>query len=103
MSMAVQSSEIQRQRALTKANHTRSVRAQLKLQVRQCSLDAVDLLDMPECASMKIVDLLTCQRGIGEVRARQVLRRAGVSPSRELASLTERERTALFGWPGSRG
>lgn len=90
-------SNTQRDSALAKANRTRSVRARLKVQVRNCEVDPAALLDMPECGSLTILDLLVWQRGVGTANAQRVLRRAGVAPTRPLSALTERERTALFG------
>lgn len=88
-------SDDQRREALRKANRIRSHRAALKPQVKSGERPWIDLLDDPNCATMKIVDLLVHLPKVGRVKANKALRRARVSPSKTLAGLSERQRGEL--------
>ncbi len=46
-------------------------------------------------ASMRVRDLLTASRGVGDWYARQLERTAGVSGDRQVGRLTDRERDAI--------
>lgn len=86
----------QRLRALRKANGVRSARKLLKCDVRLgASLQDI-ILNPPDCArTATVLEALTWPKHQGETKAIQRLRRAGVSPGRALAGLTERERLSI--------
>lgn len=83
--------------ALEFANRIRLARAQMKRDIHDGELAAVDVLrDPPEHAvSMRVYDLLCSQHRWGRARARRVLLAAGVSEARRVGQLTDRQREAV--------
>lgn len=94
----------QRYHALERANAVRSYRADLKQEmklgrrtIRQVLQDsATD----EHLATMKVVDLLLATPMVGRVKAKKVLDKARISPSKTLAGMTERQREDLTRWLG---
>jgi hypothetical protein len=87
----------QRMDALARANEIRSLRAQLKrdLKTGQVALRAL-LLDPPGyLESAKVLDMLLALPKVGRVKATKVLNSARVSPSKTFGGLSERQRTEL--------
>lgn len=84
-------------RALELANRVRRVRSELRTQIASGQLSAAEvILQCPrEVASMPIAQLLTSQRGWGEVRSRAFLARVAVREDKSIGSLTERQRRAV--------
>lgn len=89
----------QRMDALGQANRIRTARAQMKRDVRAGRLDPCDvLLSVPwHSETLKLDQLLLCVPKIGRTKARKILRRHDVSPSKTLLGLSMRQRTALVG------
>src|SRR5947209_13728531 len=89
--------ESQPLRALQFANNLRSARAQLKRRVGKGEVTAgeVVLASPRETATMSLFDLLRCQRFWGGRRAHRFLIRIGISESKTIGSLTDRQRTAV--------
>jgi hypothetical protein len=85
----------QRTQALKEANRIRTYRSGVKQQVRSRHLSPAAVLFDPDCATMLVIDLLVALPRVGRVRANQIMRRVGVSPSRSLADLTGRQRAEL--------
>lgn len=88
----------QRMTALEKANAVRRWRAQLKRDMKARRLRAHELLrEPPEMIhSMKVLDLLLAAPKIGRTKAMRMLTRAGVSPSRSVGALSDRQRQMLL-------
>lgn len=87
----------QRLDALRDANKIRSLRAQLKRNVksRRQSVAAV-IANPPEYVeTMKVFDLLVAQPKIGRVKANRALQQVRISPSKSLGGLTVRQRDEL--------
>lgn len=84
-------------KALESANRIRLGRAKLKRRVAAGEVAAADVLsDIPEVArSMSIMELLMSQRRWGRARCRRVLLSLGLSETKQLQSLTPRQRDAL--------
>lgn len=93
-----------RQQALAKANTVRLARAEWKRDVKKRRADPLEVLASPpaEFASMKVLDALLAMPKVGRVKASKMLRVAGVSPSKTLAGLSERQRGALLALMGVR-
>lgn len=94
---APERSQIQRDDALDKANFVRTRRAQLKIRVNQGTLGVVDLLiDTPDyIETMKIYALMICERGYGRVKVNKILSQIGISSSKTIGGLSDRQRAAL--------
>jgi hypothetical protein len=84
-------------RALERANHLRVARSHLKHRVGdgQVTAGAVVLASPPETATMSLFDLLRCQRMWGGRRAQSFLVGSGISETKTVGSLTDRQRTAI--------
>lgn len=89
----------QRTTALDRANEIRCARAKLRRQIGSRQRSAADvLLCPPECVStMSVLDLLMAQYRWGRHRALKVLAVARISESKQVGSLTERQRRLLAG------
>jgi hypothetical protein len=87
----------QRQDALRKANEIRTQRAVLKRDVTARRVSARDvLLEPPEFVeTMKVYALLLAVPKAGRVKVDKALRRCGVSPSKTVGGLSERQREEL--------
>lgn len=87
----------QRREALKIANSVRIERAAVKREIKAGSQWVVDLIldPPPSLYSMKVRKLLLSVRRVGPVKADKLLRAAGVTPSKTLAGLSERQRNAL--------
>jgi hypothetical protein len=90
-------SQPQHIRALERANRVRLARANLKRRIADGELAVADvILSRPwEAETMPVCDLLLSQRRWGHQRARKVLSAIPLSETKELRSLTERQRRAL--------
>jgi hypothetical protein len=87
----------QRLDALRTANRIRSLRAQLKRDLKAGRVSiGVLLLDPPAyLESAKVLDMLLALPKVGRVKATKVLGSARVSPSRTFGGLSRRQRTEL--------
>ena len=97
MDAATVDSDPQHMLALERANRVRLARAALKRRVASGELDAAEvILTCPwETESMSISELLMSQRRWGRTRCRKFLFSIGLSETKTLASLTERQRLTL--------
>src|SRR5918912_295073 len=96
MDLAVNSGP-QHMLALERANRVRLARAALKKRVASGNLDAAEVvLTCPwEAESMSVSELLMSQRRWGRTRCRKFLMSIGLSETKTVASLTERQRLTL--------
>jgi hypothetical protein len=87
----------QRDMALRHANDVRTARAQLKRDMKEGRVRLADVLaEPPACtARMPLEDLLLAAPGIGDAKARDLLRDVGLSGSRRVGGLTVGERQRL--------
>jgi hypothetical protein len=87
----------QRMDALTIANEVRTLRAQLKrdLKAGRASIGTL-LLDPPSwLQTAKVFDMLLALPKVGRVKATKVLDSSRVSPSKTFGGLSQRQRTEL--------
>jgi hypothetical protein len=87
----------QRLRALERANQVRLARADLKRRIAQGKVPAASIiLDAPwEASSWSVGDLLMSQRRWGTTRCQKFLRGLEISETKQIGTLTERQRVAL--------
>ncbi|MHB1950216.1 MAG: integration host factor, actinobacterial type [Acidiferrobacteraceae bacterium] len=95
----------QRMAALRRANAVRSARKGMKADLKSGRLAVALLTGMPPSyvLSMKVWDLLTAAPNIGPVKARTLLRRAEIAPSKTVGGLSRRQRDELVGLLVARG
>ena len=92
----------QRMDALGRANRVRSQRSELK-RVLASKPRGIGLLLVIECLeddrdwlqTMKVVDLLAAVQGVGTRRVNVLVKRVGMSHSKTVAGLSDRQRDAL--------
>jgi hypothetical protein len=86
----------QRLRALERANRVRTVRAQLKREVASGEVTAAELILVQrwELAGMSLSELLVSQRRWGDLRSLRFLAGLGMSSTKTIGSMTERQRIA---------
>lgn len=88
----------QRLAALQFANQTRIERARVKRLIKQTGpAAAIAMIHAPTLATatMKVEELVLAIPHYGTVKTRKVMHRAGCSPAKTLAGLTQRQRDAL--------
>lgn len=87
----------QHMRALKRANEVRLARAELKRRIAKGELSVAEVvLTCPwEAQSMTIADLLMSQRRWGVTRCRKLLQYVPMSETKEIGSMTARQRHAL--------
>ena len=97
MDAATVSSGPQHMLALERANRVRLARAAMKRKIAAGEVDAGEIvLTCPwEAESMSISELLMSQRRWGRTRCRKFLMSIGMSETKTVASLTERQRLTL--------
>ena len=90
----------QRAAALEKAAAARRQRAELKDKLKMGSLTLRELLDQAErdevVAKMKVVAVLESLPGVGKVKARRLMEEVGISETRRVQGLGEKQRKSLF-------
>ena len=94
---APERSLVQRMDALSKANHIRTRRAQLKRDLKggRASIHTL-LLDPPEwIETAKVLDMLLAVPKYGRVKANKILTQCRISPSKTIGGLSERQRAEL--------
>jgi hypothetical protein len=91
--------EPQHMQALARANEVRLARAALKREVAAGARNAIDVvLDSPwEAESMTVSELLSSQRRWGRARSRKLIMSVGLTETKRLGTLTERQRRLLAG------
>jgi hypothetical protein len=84
-------------RALERANAVRLARAELKRRVGNGSLPAAEVILScpPEAATMSVSELLLSQRRWGDTRCRKFLQTCELPETKQIGSLTERQRMTL--------
>jgi hypothetical protein len=84
-------------RALEHANEVRFARAELKRRVRAGGVSAAEvILTCPwHTRTMSLSELLASQRSWGRIRVRRLLVSLPVAESKQLGTLTQRQRVAL--------
>ncbi len=87
----------QRLRALERANEVRLARAELKRRIAEGDVSAAEvILDLPrEASSWSVGDLLMSQRRWGSSRCRKFLSPLHMAETKQLGTLTERQRRQL--------
>jgi hypothetical protein len=83
--------------ALSRANEVRTLRAQLKrdLKASRVSIGALLLDPPPYLETAKIFDMLLALPKVGSVKATKILHSCRVSPSKTFGGLSERQRAEL--------
>jgi hypothetical protein len=86
--------------ALQKAAAARRQRAELKEKLKMGSLTLRELLDQAErddvVAKMKVLTVLESLPGLGKVKARRLMEDVGISESRRVQGLGDKQRRTLF-------
>jgi hypothetical protein len=89
-----------RQAALQKAAAARRQRAELKEKLKMGSLTFKELLEQAErdevVAKMKVVTVLESLPGLGKVKARRLMEEIGISETRRVQGLGDKQRRSLF-------
>lgn len=87
----------QRMIALAHGNEIRSARAVLKRDVKAGSVPVCTILLVPPgwCDTMRVYELLMAVPKVGCGKAEKYLKRAGISLSKTLGGMTERQRRDL--------
>ncbi len=93
-------SEEQRRQALEKAALARRKRVELKEQLKKGEISLLDLLGRTDDAvvgKMRVSAVLEALPGVGRVRARKLMERAGISESRRMRGLGAKQKEHLLG------
>lgn len=87
----------QRMDALARANHIRTMRAQLKRDLKAGRLSIHKLLlDPPEyIETAKVCDMMLAVPKYGRVKVNKILAHCRISPSKTFGGLSERQRSEL--------
>src|SRR5204863_4340025 len=90
----------QRQAALAKAAAARRQRAELKEKLKMGSLTLKELFDQGErdevVGKMKVLAVLESLPGVGKVRARRMMDDVGISETRRVQGLGDKQRRKVF-------
>lgn len=90
----------QRRQALAKAAEVRQIRAQVKQMLKTGEITLADVLARAETAEplakMKVSDVLEALPNIGRIRARRLMERLDIAPTRRLRGLGPRQKQALL-------
>ncbi|MDQ6732282.1 MAG: hypothetical protein M3022_18810 [Actinomycetota bacterium] len=95
--IATRTAEPQRLRALERANEIRLARASLKRRIALGDVSAAEVLitSPREAASWSVGDLLMSQRRWGTTRCRKFLSRNHIIETKQIGTLTDRQRQIL--------
>jgi hypothetical protein len=90
----------QRQAALEKAAAARRQRAELKEKLKMGSTSLKELLEQAQrdevVGKMKVLSVLESLPGLGKVKARRLMEEVGISETRRIQGLGEKQRVKLF-------
>jgi len=90
----------ERQAALAKAAAARRQRAELKEKLKMGSTTLKELLDQAGrdevVGKMKVVTVLESLPGVGKVRARRMMEQIGISETRRVRGLGDKQRESLL-------
>jgi hypothetical protein len=83
--------------ALKRANEIRTMRAQLKKDMKAGRVSGLDyILDPPEwLASMKMFDFMIALPKYGRTKVNRILNQCRISPSKTIGGLSERQRNEV--------
>ncbi len=100
MPLPPQLSPDQRKAALDKAASARRQRAELKEKLKMGSITLQELLDQGErdevVSKMKVVAVLESLPGVGKVKARRLMEEVGISDTRRVQGLGNKQVEKLF-------
>lgn len=89
-----------RREALAKAAQARKARAELKQRLKAGEVGLADVLDRAQqdetVGRTKVADVLEALPKVGKVRARKIMERLDISPSRRLRGLGANQRERLL-------
>lgn len=89
-----------REEALAKAKAARQLRAEVKQMLKSGEVRLDELLarsgDVEALAKMRVQEVLEAMPAHGKVKARRIMDRVGIAPTRRLRGLGERQRDALL-------
>ena len=94
-----QLSEEARKEALEKAKIARSARAELRNQIKNGELTIAQILakkDDPVIDKIKVISLIESLPGYGKAKATKLLEELGISETRRVKGLGDRQRVALL-------
>lgn len=80
--------------ALVRANEIRTMRKDLKMDLKASRISAIDcIMDPPEwLASMHLFDLMMAMPKYGRTKVNRILTQCRISPSKTVGGLSERQR-----------
>jgi len=100
MPLPPQLSPEQRQAALEKAAAARRQRAELKEKLKMGSTSLKELLEQAQrdevVGKMKVLSVLESLPGLGKVKARRLMEEVGISETRRIQGLGEKQQQKLF-------
>ena len=89
-----------RREALHKAAEARKIRAELKTQLKAGEIGLAEVLDRAESedvvARTRVVAVLESMPRVGKVKARRLMERLDISPSRRVRGLGDKQRDRLL-------
>lgn len=85
----------QRRAALVEANRIRTHRKLVKRDLKAGRREPADVLVDPDCATMKLYDLLLALPKMGRAKVDRLIRTARISPSKTVGGLSRRQREEL--------
>lgn len=90
----------ERRAALVKAGEARRIRAELKQMLKSGEVSIAQVLEragsVDALAKMKVSDVIEAMPAYGPVKARRLMERLDIAPSRRLRGLGPRQREALL-------
>lgn len=89
----------QRKFALEKAAEARRARAEIKQKLKAGTLTLKEILERPEddtVGKMKVSAVLEALPGVGKVRAKKIMEKLEIAPTRRVRGLGDKQKTALL-------
>lgn len=91
--------EEQRRQALEKAAEARRARAELKQKLKAGTMTLKQILDTQNdetIGKMKVSAVLEAMPGVGKVRAKKLMEKLEIAPTRRIRGLGDKQRAALL-------
>ena len=88
----------QRHDALARANNVRMTNAQIKKDVNAGRRTLAEAIRMPTAQSLKVETLILSMRYVGKSKANSILWRIGISPSKLVGAMSDRQKRELAEW-----
>jgi hypothetical protein len=91
--------EEQRRDALAKAAEARKARAEIKQRLKGGTLSLVQMLENqsdPMGGKMKVSAVLEALPGVGKVRAKKIMEKLEIAPTRRIRGLGDKQKVALL-------